>query len=333
MKTNLKSVIAIACMAQLFFSCKKDKIDNPEIPAEVIVAGSDNGVANVWKNGIASAISTASASYAKAIAVSGNDVYATGYENTPGGWRGKVWKNGALLHSMGESGFPTVGYGIAVANNNVYVAGHGYNSFSFEHYAILWTNDTPAFLTDGLEQAEAFGVTVYGSDVYVAGYYGNEARLWKNGVIVPIANGTGYHAISVTVVGNDVYVLGNLNAVTGRIKYWKNGNEINITDGSFSAMGTSLIVSGTDVFISGAEANAANKYVAKIWKNGNPVSLSDGTKSAWAYGVAVKGTDVYVAGVENSTTAGGIQNAMFWKNGVRTVLSSNSSNATAIFVR
>jgi len=76
--------------------------------------------------------------------------------------------------------------------------------------------------------------------VYAAGFgtgtAGAVARLWKNGVVVPITSGaTESGAVSVFVAGTDVYVAGyERNAVgTAVSKVWKNGVATSLTNGTF----------------------------------------------------------------------------------------------------
>ena len=83
---------------------------------------------------------------------------------------------------------------------------------------------------------------------------------------------------------DDVYVAGYENNSAGRsvVKYWKNGNETILTDGSRNAIATDIAVIGDDVYVIGVESNGSVN-VAKYWKNGTPIFLTDGANPSSAY--------------------------------------------------
>jgi hypothetical protein len=331
--------IGLGLIAIIVLLCSCGESENPAL-GNVFVAGTDydtvatfRDIPTVWRGKKSTSLATGTGNaYAKAIAIKGDDYFVTGYENTTSGWLCKVWKNNELLFSIGD-GDPTVGYGIDVDGDDIYVAGHNYIPVSGKHYAMLWKNGAAnaTYLTDGTNQAEAFTVVVSGSDIFVGGYDGNQARVWKNGVPMELANSENFRIRGIAISGSDVYAVGECNCFSDIvIRYWKNGVATTITDGTYDAYGYSIAVSGNDVYVAGVE-NSSSKRIAKVWKNGFPTNLTDGTRNAWATGVAIKGGQVYVVGYER--TANDIFNyAMLWKNGTATKIGTRRSEASSIAI-
>lgn len=101
-----------------------------------------------------------------------------------------------------------------------------------------------------------------------------------------------------------------------------------------NAYSSSVVVSGTDVYVAGYYTNTAydKNDAACYWKNGARTDLySDltGTTDARALSVFVSGSDVYVAGYIND----GREKAGYWKNGTWKLLhDATISEATDILV-
>jgi hypothetical protein len=124
----------------------------------------------------------------------------------------------------------------------------------------------------------------------------------------------------------DVYVAGmeNNGSGVGVAKYWKNGQAIELTDGTKEAGANSIVVVGSDVYAAGSEVIANRSgVIARYWKNGSPVNLTDGSTWANANSIGVSGNDVYVAGTIVAVTDGNIH-AVYWKNGNPTFLPENT---------
>jgi hypothetical protein len=340
LKLNFMRKIGLTLVALVILlnSCRDN--ENPVL-RDALVAGTDydsvttlRDIPTVWQGKKSSILASGTGNaYAKAIAVDGNDYFVTGYENTVNGWLCKVWKNEELLFSIGD-GDPTVGYGIAVDGGDIYVAGHNYQPGLSKHYAMLWKNGAAdaTYLTDGTNQAEAFTVVISGSDIFVGGYDGDQARVWKNGTPMALANSENFRIRGIAISGSDVYAVGECNCFSSIvIRYWKNGVATTLTDGAYEAYGYGIAVSGSDVYVAGVESSS-NKRIAKVWKNGVATNLTDGTKNAWATGVAVENGQVYVVGYER--TANDIFNyAMLWKNGTATKIGTRRSTAAAIAIQ
>lgn len=113
-------------------------------------------------------------------------------------------------------------------------------------------------------------------------------------------------------------------------KYWRNGQEFTVTDGSKFVFINGMTVVGNDLYLVGYERTIGTSInTAKYWKNGVGVPLSNGSISAKATCIAVSGSDVHVAGYEVNGSA------KYWKNGVEVPLESAvlyGSQITAITV-
>jgi hypothetical protein len=318
--------------------------------ADVYVAGDENGIAKIWKNGVATNLSVASDSAtATSVFVLGTDVYVTGNK----GRNARVWKNGIgnNLTNITNIADGSEANSIFVAGNDVYVAGVQRNNNIIglpytQELAKVWKNGIAINLSSGTTWTNAYSVFVAGSDVYVAGYENDinnsisTAKVWKNGVATNLTNGINRDgsAFSVYISGSDVYVVGisRDSAVGARDQatLWKNGVPTYLTNGNNSASANSVFVLGSDVYISGVEDNLAGVSVAKFWKNGTVTNLSNGTFDATANSIYAKGTDVYVTG--NFYNNNGLfQNSVVWKNGLQTNFfnANNNIGAYSIFVK
>ena len=298
---------------------------------DVYVAGIENGVATLWKNGVAQRLSDGM-SVANSVYVSGKDVYVAGYEhNAQGNNVATLWKNG-LAQNIDDGSYMAKANSVFVSGDDVYVASSGG----------LWKNGVPQRLSDS-HNNEARSVFVSGSDVYVV----SSGGLWKNGVIQRL---NGWKANSVFVSGEDVYVVGQ--GYNSDAALWKNGVAQRLGDG----VANSVFVSGSDVYVAGhgTKPYHSNPAGAILWKNGIAQRLSSDNTSA-AHSVFVVGNakanpnanasalkpspppvlgDIYAAGVESNSQAQGKPTAMVWKNGnVHWRFSDwNGAEANSIFI-
>jgi hypothetical protein len=222
------------------------------------------------------------------------------------------------------------------AGADVYVVGKGITGWGY------WKNGV--FTAMPANCAELRSIFVDGTDVYVAGAdasYG--PAYWKNGVIVTLPMTAGHNggtAYSVFVSGTDVYAAGfdMVNGSSALPRCWKNGTALpvslstgNISNGLPVVIGYvyQVVVSGSDVYMAGAQSPFSGNQVATWWKNGTPNPLTDGTSVCEAKGIALSGSDVYVTSNDGTIPK-------YWKNGVATVLNTPnnaySANPTGIYV-
>lgn len=331
-----KIIPPVLLVTLILISCKK----NTDIVADdpiVYVAGqqadsvSGRSQSTVWKNGVPTTnqLSGNRSHYAQAIAVSGNDVYTTGFENQIGQWKCQVWKNGNFQYSLG-SGY-SYGNGIAVAGSDIYVTGGGYVSSPRNYSAMLWKNQSGPATTLASNSSDAVGnaIVISGTDIYVAGNENNNGRIWKNGVAQTLNNATGFYISCIAVSGNNVFGAASDGSI---IRTWKNeiATDINIPSGS-SAFVSGIAINDNDVYLCGWEYNGS-LGIAKYWKNGVPVTLGDGIQSSRATAIAIKNNIVYIVGdVIKSGT--GSSYATLWKNGTPATVGFANSSAMAIIVK
>jgi hypothetical protein len=319
---------------------------------DVYVAGSErnaqeNGVATLWKNGVAQRLSDGG-SYATAasVFVSGKDVYVAGYDNDVylaetdrGAEKGvaMLWKNG-VAQRLGETG--SKANSVFVSDNDVYVAGQEINEQD-KTVATLWTNGRARHLSNGKSWASSVFVSGQDQDVYVAGIEYSEAtegaqyaKLWKNGVAQRLDEGLSSSTSSVFVSGKDVYIAGTMayeirpQEYVVRATLWKNGQAQRISD--HQGIATSVFVSNKAVYVveqtMDQEGNIQPKY---LWRNGVSQRIFDKPGKGPA-SVFVVGNDVYVAGTDNN---GWADQAKLWKNGAAQHLNYGRSFAYSVFVK
>jgi hypothetical protein len=141
---------------------------------------------------------------------------------------------------------------------------------------------------------------------------------------------------SLIVVNNDVYAVGyeSIRPYSNLVaKFWKNGAETMLTNGTSIASAESIAVNGNDVFIAGYEFYPSTSE-AKYWKNGILSNEVNGSKMVKAQSIAVYGKDIFIAGY-SMNSSGLYGQATYCKNGVLNVLDNigfTTSIANSIFV-
>lgn len=269
------------------------------------INGPGVGVAAYWKDGVVTNLLSdrSIASSANAITVSESDVYAAGFEGSVA----KYWKNGTPV-TLTDGKNEAAAASIVVSGSDIYIGGYEYNG-SQKQVAKIWKNGIASALSDGTTMANVFQAVVSGGNVYAAGVdqvglinpttfnptY--QAKYWKNGVGVPLTDGTRNSAASsIFVSGTDVYVAGYQNNAGGEAvaTVWKNGVANELTDGTLRGYASSIYVSDGDVHVVGFERNGeSGMTTVKYWKNSTETILTQASY-AFAQTVVVNGTDVYI---------------------------------------
>lgn len=123
----------------------------------------------------------------------------------------------------------------------------------------------------------------------------------------------------------DVYISGyeyNYSTSKYRAKYWKNGIETYLTDGTKNAKAFSVFVYGEDVYIAGYEENEGEVKIAKYWKNGISVNLTvynNGDLSSIATSIYIENNIIYVTGYKGgnyNNFPSAEYTPVLWTNGV-----------------
>jgi len=277
--------------------------------ADVYVAGNDGSGPVYWKNGQPVALSEGTCSgcqtWTNGIFVSGSDVYVAGYQILPQplvmGPVAVYWKNGTLI-ALTDGTEGANAQSIFVSGGDVYVGGWeaktvpaASNSSYNGNFSMYWKNGTPVDLSDGMYGGSAYSIFVSGTDVYGAGnscddlLSGCIASLWKNGTRTELLSQVNTNARSVVVSGADVYACGTLvgspDVYTNTAVYWKNGVMVPLTGGTTQAAANQIAVSGSDVYIGGADSDSQGSF-ALYWKNGTQVRLP-GSQPASVSSIAV----------------------------------------------
>lgn len=320
MKKKLISLICILIIVQLI-SCKKDKINNPDVyvAGHVFNKTTGNIDAVIWKNGEKQTMGRLStqtgSSQATDIFILGNDVFSVGRAFTSS-WNVVLWKNGTAnaITFFGNNSANSV----FVNGASTYIAGQSNDR------AAMWVNGVETILNTSLSVAN--DIFVSGTDVYVCGQKFNAGVfvrvVWKNGIEIPyvVELDKSSNAKSIKVIGNDVYVVGNGVNTVGAFpvsKVWKNG--IEITSNIAYLEHVALYIDDTDIYT--VSRGGFGGALAAVTKNN--ISLHEYTatspNSIFIEGLMVYNKDVYYCGNVNE----GI--AKYWKNGQETILQADSS--------
>jgi hypothetical protein len=242
------------------------------------------------------------------------------------------WKNGTPF-VLGPN-YKSYASGMVLAGNDLYISG-GHRITDTTSAVQYWKNGIGTDLPDTTGRVKADGIFVSGSKVYVAGtmrYYDNSTTPYTG----PTASYPKWGDVAVC---------------------WKNGLPVLLPGNSFfnfyqgfvtgvyADYVSGIFVSGTDVYVAGGsgqyQVQTPSTYnFAGYWKNGIFTALPgflDSTSAQFAYfpetsSIYVSGDDVYVTGfLGGSASADLINKAIFWKNGIPTVL--NTSPGTYAEVR
>ena len=209
-------------------------------------------------------------------------------------------------------------------NFSIYTAGDLYNSSNIGN-GVIWSNAKSLYTINSINSMPITlkGITMAGSDVYVAGSIMNASGvpspyLWDDGEpeLLPANNGTGGANCCFYSYGN-VYAGGYINTGSKNIAaVWKDEILTTLTDGSANSEVNSIYIVGTTIYAVGHTIpSTTGRQKAILWKNGVQTELTDGTKTSDALSVFVKNGVVYIGGYSGS-------DPIIWINGSATTLAS-----------
>lgn len=118
------------------------------------------------------------------------------------------------------------------------------------------------------------------------------------------------YVFDMAINNDDIYIVGykvDQDTKQHTAVYWKNGQEVVLTDGSSKYAGAEAIAinNNDDVYIAGYDGKKA-----VYWKNNQRYEITDGTQNARAQAIFVSdANDVHIAGYEGENFA---QKAMHW---------------------
>lgn len=282
--------------------------------AEAVMWVDDFAVATPLTNTPDALAQTAGFPVGSSIALRGSDVYVAGRRvDASGAYVATVWKNGAVYATY--PGLPSPSGASSAANSitfnglNMYVVGGRVGDV----VGAIWKNGVATDLT-GWSYPRSIAVTgTFTPTTYVVGE-SQGAYLWQNNIRYQLyPSGTGTH---VKISGGKAYVSGQIgtNGVA-QAAYWTFDTTTHsvqthmLTDGGRWAHATAIAVSGSNVYVAGAEDDGTGYPVAKLWINGVPQVLGGGAgEYGYANSIFVLGSDVYVGGSLAERPA-------IWKNG------------------
>lgn len=237
-------------------------------------------VAKYWKNGIVTSLPATIVgenSVANDLAVSGNEVYISGDEDSDNGNSIAIyWKNNVKEY-LSSSSNDTRTTAIAATNSTCYVSGYERNGTVSTAY--IWINGVPTILSSGSHNSQATDICLVGTKVYVSGseilagktvalYWECDTANGLNFTVHYLSDSLNFaSATSITVIGSDVYTGGVENLWS---KYWKNNNPadaINLTT-TGDGIVYSLFALGTDIYA----LTFQDAVGCKFWKNGTQIT-------------------------------------------------------------
>jgi hypothetical protein len=257
-------------------------------------------------------------STARAIAVSGTDIYIAG-----------DYHDGKTYYDEGENEDE--------AADNRQDQESPYRTYYWKYGEPLVTPINP-ILPSGEDTEDLYissvytaGLTILGKDVYITGYY-REGRKYlvysiqpgeKMALLEPPLPEKSHDLIMIRSDADDFYLAGYIiEGETATAFYWKNGDpaltRLPITGPGAGFQVSDLKISGSDLYITGSYRDKNSLvYQAYYWTSSNPgvaqfLPAPVGMDQFKTAALVIEGNDIYIAG---NYVSQGVSRAYFWKNG------------------
>ncbi len=335
-------IFLIVCIS--FSSCKKDEDDSDaqDSGVDVHVAGREGYVAKYWKNGKGQMLGLGTrSSDALGLFVSGNDVFACGWEmNSEGKYVARYWINGEGT-DLTDGRRDAMAYDMVLVGEDLYIAGREMVEGGSTWIAKYWKNGEPVSLGSETDNTVAASIAVYQNDVYVIGERRRASELnprvcyWKNGEVFYLSDENTYASDQdLFVADGDLYMLWSYTVDargTIQTRYSKNlGNPEQVDNSSSDFRGRALFTAGNDVYVAGTGSSPGNDAIAaQYWKNGAVVTLTAEPPSALSMDIFHHENDVYVAGSIENANRDRYGLATYWKNGEVVMLTDGRADGLA----
>ncbi len=245
------------------------------------------------------------------------DIYIVGQTDNQVGY----FKNGQFISIA--TGTNPLGADMAFSGTDIYVLGQINDSIGY------WKNGQFNFLALA-DSVLPVSIAIAGTDVFSflqlqTGSWPGE--LYQNTDFyseLPTSNQPGLTTIYAH--GADLYIPGSNTGIHSNAVYWLNGisNQLPVTRNPGHAY--DVAVDGADVYAVGSVYDFTDSTeIATCWKNDVPVYLTDSLSFGRIYFVSVVNGVSYMAGCQvagNASQYKGLVNAIVWKNGVATNITS-----------
>ena len=271
---------------------------------------------NAWSAmGSGIGVSPDGAREVKALAVSGNILYAGGHFNSAGGASGNYiaqWKGGLWAGLGSDVGLDNIVYAVAVTNGNLYAAG----GFTFAggvpaNRIAQWNGNAWTALGLGMDSL-VYAVAVSGSNLYAGGNFTwatntggsavqvNRVAQWDGTSWLPAGGGMNSPVYALAVSGTNLYAGGDFVRATNSggiavqvncIARWNGNSWSSIgpgVSGNVAGSGPSvraLAVSGGNLYAAGRFASAGGVVANNIakWDGNSWSALGLGTSAGFRF--------------------------------------------------